>query len=290
MSFFKTLRKGAAATVSSYKLILVIWITTLVLTLAAGYPLKVFMNSIFGKSMITGLLHDGFNLALAGDMGKPFGALIASVGAGTVMVGTAGFFLMVFFSGGLFRRFTLAEGCLKVSEFLRSSATSFIPFLRITLLMMLIIAGYTFVIIGIPALVMVLVSGSQMPTGNGMYIFYVIWALGMPVWLFVADASRRWMSATGSRQVFRSMGAAFRALRERFWHNYSIVLAVLILNTLLVIAILWFAAVATPDKGIMVFLFFIVTQALVITRLMMKAWRYASVCEAVQQAVTTSSD
>lgn len=287
MSFLKTLRNGAVTTVSSYKLILVIWITTLVLTLAAGYPLKVFMNSIFGKSMITGLLHDGFDIALAGDLGKPFGALIASVGAGTALVGTAGFFLMVFFAGGLFRRFTLAEGCLKVSEFLRSSATSFIPFLRITLLMMLIIAGYTFVIIGVPALVMVLVSGSKMPSGNGIYIFYVIWALGMPVWLFVADASRRWMAATGSHQVFRALGAAFRALRERFWHNYSIVFTVMILNTVLVVAILWFAAVATPDKGIMVFLFFIATQALVITRLMMKAWRYASVCEAVQQAVTT---
>ncbi|MCU0457666.1 MAG: hypothetical protein MUE37_01060 [Bacteroidales bacterium] len=283
MSFFKTLKNGATVTASSYKLILVIWISMLVLTLAAGYPLKAFMNSIFGKSMITERLNDGFDIALAGEIGKPFGALVTSVTAGTVLVGTAGFILMVFFAGGLFRRFTLAEGRLKVSEFLKASATSFMPFLWITLLMMLIIAGYTLLVIGVPALVMVLVSGSKMPSGNGIYIFYVIWALGMPLWLFVADASRRWMAATGSRQVFRAIGAAFRALRERFWLNYGIVFAVVVLNLLLVLAILWFAAFATPDKGIMVFLFFIATQALVVVRLMMKAWRYAVVCEAVQQ-------
>ncbi len=283
MSFLKTIKNGAAVTASSYKLILVIWVSMLVLTLAAGYPLKVFMNSVFGNSMITERLTDGFDIALAGDIGKPFGALMASVTAGTVLVGTAGFFLMVFFAGGLFRRFTLAGGSLKVSEFLRASASGFIPFLKVTLLMMLIIAGYTLVVIGLPALVMVLASGSQMPSGNGIYIFYVIWAAGMPVWLFIADASRRWMAATGSRQVFRAIGNAFRTLRERFWLNYSIVLTVVLLNALMIIAVMWFAAVVTPDKGVMVFLFFLATQALVIVRLMMKAWRYAVVCEAVQQ-------
>ncbi len=283
MSFFSTLKNGAIATVSSYKLILVIWITTLVLSMAAGYPMMVILNSIFGNSMITGNLNNGFDIALAGDMGKPFGALLASVAAGAMLVVTAGFFLMVFFAGGLFKRFTIAGGRLKVSEFLRSSASSFIPFLGITLLMMLIVAGYTLVVIGIPALVMLLVSGSQMPSGKGIYAFYAIWALGMPVWLFIADASRRWISATGSPHVFRAMGAAFRALRERFWHYYGIVLTIVLLNTLLVIGILWFSAIVTPDKGIMVFLFFLATQALVFIRLMMKALRYAVVSRAIQQ-------
>jgi hypothetical protein len=283
MSFISTLKNGAITAVSSYKLLLVVWITTLVLSLAAGYPIKVSMNSIFGNSMAASLLDDGFDVALAGDMGKSFGTLASSVAAGTVLVGTAGFFLMVFFSGGLFRRFTLASGGLKVSEFLRSSASGFFPFLRITLLMILIIAGYTFVVIGIPALVMVLAADSQLPSGKGIYVFYVIWALGMPVWLFVADASRRWISATGSHYIFKALGAAFRALRERFWHYYGIILAVLCINALLVITILWFTVVSTPDKGMMVFLFFLATQALVIIRLIMKAWRYAVVCDALQQ-------
>ncbi len=279
MRFFKTLSKGAAAAVSSYKLILVIWITTLVLVLAVSLPLKSFMNGIFGNSMAITRLNDGFDLGIAGDIGKPFGSLMAAASAGTLLAGTAGFFIMTFFAGGLFRRFTMAWGGIRVSDFLRASADNFIPFLKIALLMMLIIGGYTLLVIGVPAVLIAALSGTQMPAGNAIYLFYALWALGMPVWLFVADASRRWVASTGSPKVFRALGAGFRALRERFWMSYGTVLAVAAINTLIAAAIFWFASSATPDRGITVFLFFLATQALVIIRLLMKAWRYAAVCE-----------
>ena len=282
MRLFKTLSKGAAAAVSSYKLILVIWITTLVLVLAVGLPLKSFMNGIFGNSMAITRLNDGFDLGIAGDIGKPFGSLMAAASAGTLLAGTAGFFIMTFFAGGLFRRFTMAWGGIRVSDFLRASADNFIPFLKIALLMMLITGGYTLLVIGVPAVLIAALSGTQMPAGNAIYLFYAVWALGMPVWLFVADASRRWVAATGSPKVFRALGAGFRALRERFWLSYGTVLAVAAINTLIAAAIFWFASSATPDRGITVFLFFLATQALVIIRLLMRAWRYAAVCETVR--------
>jgi hypothetical protein len=182
----------------------------------------------------------------------------------------------------LFKRFTLAWGGLKVSDFLKASAVNFVPFLKIALLMILIIGAYTFVLISIPGIVGLIASGSSVTNGKFFHVFYIIWALGLPVWFFVADASRRWIAATGSRKAFRALGAGFRALKGKFWLSYGIVLTVMVINTVAVIAILWFAAISTPDKGIMVFLFFIATQALFIIRLFMKAWRYASVCEAVQ--------
>jgi len=282
MNFFTTLKKGAAAAASSYKLILLIWVTALVLTLAVGLPLRVFLSSMFGNSLAIERLADGFDIGLAGDLGKPFGALMASVSAGTFIIGLAGFFLMTFFAGGLFKRFTLAWGGLKVSDFLKASAVNFVPFLKIALLMILIIGAYTIVMTGIPGIVGLIASGSSVTTGKFFHVFYIIWALGLPVWFFVADASRRWIAATGSRKAFRALGAGFRALKGKFWLSYGIVLTVMVINTVAVIAILWFAAISTPDKGIMVFLFFIATQVLFIIRLFMKAWRYASVCEAVQ--------
>jgi hypothetical protein len=279
MRILKTIANGAATAVSSYKLILVVWVTTLVLTLAVGFPLKSFLNSIFGNSMAVSRLSDGFDLGIAGDMGKPFGSLMAAASAGTVLAGTAGFFIMTFFAGGLFRRFTIAWGGIRISEFLKASADNFMPFLKIALLMMLIIGGYTLLLIGVPAILITVLSGAQVPAGNTIYIFWAIWALGMPVWLFVADASRRWVAATGSPKVFRALGAGFRALREKFWLSYGTVLAVTVINILVAAAIFWFAASATPDRGITVFLFFLASQALVVLRLMMKAWRYASVCD-----------
>ncbi len=158
MRFFKSLAKGAAAAVSSYKLILVVWVTMLVLALAVGFPLRSFLNGIFGNSMAVTRLNDGFDLGLAGDMGKPFGALLAAASAGTVLAGTAGFFIMTFFAGGLFRRFTMAWGGIRVSDFLRASASNFVPFLKIALLVMIIIGGYTLLVIGVPSALIAVLS------------------------------------------------------------------------------------------------------------------------------------
>lgn len=282
MSLLKTLKNGAVIAASSYKLILLVWITTFVLALAVAFPLRASFNMIFGNSMVIERLNDGFDIGLAGDIGRPFGALMASLSAGSLLVGTAGFFLMTFFAGGLFRRFTLAWGGLRVSEFFRASAGNFIPFLKIALLMMLIIGAYTFVLIGLPGIINMTVTGSQMPSGKFMYLIYGLWALGLPVWLFVADASRRWIASTGSKKVFRALGSGFRLLKERFWLSYLTVLAVFIINSFFIVVTVWFAARALPDSGMEVFLFFIAAQSLFILRLFMKAWRYASVCETAQ--------
>jgi hypothetical protein len=282
MRLFKTLKNGAINVALSYKLILLIWITTLVFTLAAAFPLRAFLNMIFGNSMAMERLNDGFNIGLAGDLGKSFGALMASVSAGSFLIGAAGFLLMTFFAGGLFRRFTMAWGGLRISDFLRASANNFIPFLKLALLLILIFGGYTFVIVGLPGLIAMGLSGGKTPPSAVIWSIWAAWALGMPVLLFVADASRRWIAATGSGHALKAVGAGFRALKGRFWNSYLTLLTVLVINAILAAALFWYAAYATPDKGFAVFLFFITTQMLFILRLFMKAWRYAVVCEAVQ--------
>jgi hypothetical protein len=279
MSLVETLKKGAVATASSYKLILLIWATTMVSAIAVGYPLKSFLNIIFGNSMAMERFTDGFDVGLAGDIGRPLGGLMAAVSAGTLLYSFIGLLIMTFFAGGLFRRFTLSWGGLTVSEFLKASANNFMPFLKVAIIMMLVIGVYTFIIIGIPVIIIMAVSGRDMPGGALLYLFWAVWALGMPVWLFVADTSRRWIAATGSRKAFRAIGAGFRALKEKFWLSYGTVLVVVLLNSAFIFIAFWYAVTKTPDRGIMIFLFFIITQLLVILRLFMKAWRYSSVCE-----------
>lgn len=279
MTLFRTLRKGAAAAASSYKLILLMWVITLVMILFVSIPLKSFLVNIFGNSMTVERFADGFDLGLAGDMGKPFVNLLSATSLGGLLLILAGFFLYTFFAGGLFASYATAWGVLKANAFIRESARNFLPFLKIALLMLLIIGAWTFIVIGIPIIVTMSLSKGSTPGSGIIYLFYAIWLLGLPVWLFVADASRRWVAATRSGKVFRALGAGFKALAERFWLSYGIVLVILVLNIIFMFLSLWFAAWSVPSKGWMVFLFFLSTQALFITRLFMKAWRYASVCQ-----------
>jgi len=281
MTVIKTLGKGATAAVLSYKLILLIWVVTLVMVFMVALPLKSFLANIFGNSMAVVRLSDGFDLGLAGDMGKQFVNLLSAVTSGGLLLLLAGFLLYTFFAGGLFASYATAWGSLKMNTFIRESARNFLPFLKIAVLMLILMAAYTFVIVGIPIIAVMAISDGSTASSGFIYIFIGIWALGMPVWLFVADASRRWIAATGSGKVFRALGAGFMALKERFWLSYGIVLVILILNAIFVLLSLWFTASSVPEKGGMIFLFFLASQLLFIIRLFMKSWRYASVCEKV---------
>lgn len=279
MTLLRTLRKGAAAAATSYKLILLMWVITLVMIMFVSVPLKSLLVNIFGNSMTVERFADGFDLGLAGDMGKPLLNLISAASIGGLLLMAAGFFLYTFFAGGLFASYSRAWGTLKTNAFIRESARHFLPFLKIALLMILILAGWTFIVVGLPVIVtMTLLKGSTVGPFL-IWIFSAIWLLGMPVWLFVSDASRRWVAATGSGQALRAVGAGFRALAERFWLSYSIVLVIMILNIIFIFLSMWFAAWSVPSNGWMIFLLFLATQALFITRLFMKAWRYASVCQ-----------
>jgi hypothetical protein len=279
MNFIRTLKKGAAEAVSSYKLLVIIWLTTMLTVLLVAVPLKSALKSIFGNSFSVERLKDGFDLGLTGDMGESFRQLMASTVSGGLLLALAGFLLYTFFAGGLFTRFTTAHGDLKLSAFMKASAHNFVPFLKIALLICAIIAVFTMLIVGIPAGVNVALAQKSGPIPKLMILPYIIWALAMPVWLSVVDYSRRWIAATGSPKVFRALGAGFKALKEKFWLSYIIVLVIVVLNVVFLFASLWFAGWSMPDKGVMIFLFFLATQLLFLVRLFMKAWRYASVSQ-----------
>lgn len=282
MTLVTVLKKGAVAAAMSYKQLLVIWIVSLIMILFVSFPLRVMLNAVFGNSMAVMRLTDGFDAGLLADVGRPFMYLLSAAGTGGLLLLLAGFLLYTFFAGGLFASYTPAWGGIRMTAFIRESAHNFLPFLKINLITLLIIAGYTFVVIGIPALVRMALAKGSMPEGGSMVFLYFIWILGLPLWLFVADASRRWIAATGSDKSFMAMGAGFRALKERFWLSYGTVLLIMIFNAVFIFISFWYLTCSVPEKGGMIFLFFIITQIMFFIRLFMKAWRYASVCEAAR--------
>lgn len=277
MDFIRSLKKGAAAAASSYKMQVTIWLTTLLMVLLVALPLKSAFKGIFGSSLSAEKLTGGFDGGMIGDMGDAFRHLMASASTGSLLLVLAGFLLYTFFAGGLFTRFTIAYGELKLSSFMKASAHNFMPFLKIALLTYLTVGIYSIIILLIPAGIILALSDGYMPGMKPMIIPCVIWAAGMPVWLFVADYSRRWVAATGSHKVFRALGAGFSALKKGFWRSYSTVLVIAALNVVFFLVSIWFAAWTVPEKGLMIFLFFLATQILFLIRLFMKSWRYATV-------------
>lgn len=279
MRLFSVLKKGACKTAGSYKLLITMWVITLLMILLVAMPLKLGLKMVFSKSFATDRLLDGFDAGLAGDMGPAFGSLLGSATYGGLLLLLAGFLLYTYFAGGLFECYTRAYGSFKVSAFLKSSAHHFLTFLGIGITILLIIVVWTLVIIGIPAAITATVAKNPFTVMTVSKIMTVIWALGLPLWFLVADRARIWVATTGIRRVFRALGAGFTSLRLRFSVSYLAVLLVFLVNLAFVVLIFAFTAVAVPEQGFLITLFFLATQALFVLRIFLKAWRYATVSE-----------
>ena len=279
MRLFSVLRKGAVRSAGSYKLLITMWAITLAMILLVAMPLRMELKIIFSKSFATERFLDGFDTGLIGDMGPAFNSLLGSATYGGFLLLTGGYLLYTFFAGGLFARYTMAYGSFKVSSFLKSSAHNFFTYLGIGIIMFLITVLWTLVIIGIPVGVTSAVTGDPFSTMTVSRIMIVIWLLGLPLWFLVADRARVWIATTGTRKVFRALGAGFSSLRKGFKVSYFAVLIVFLANLVFLGLFIVFTAGTLPERGLMISLFFIATQVMFLLRLYLKAWRYATVSE-----------
>lgn len=285
MRLFSVLKKGAVKTAGSYKLLITMWVITLGMILLVAMPLKLGLKIIFSKSFATDRLLDGFDAGLVGDMGTAFNNLLGSATYGGFLLLIAGFLLYTFFAGGLFACYNRSHGSFKVAEFLKSSAHYFVTFLGIGIIMIMIILVWTLVIIGIPAAIAGSASKEPLTVMTISKIMTVVWLLGLPLWFLVADRARIWVATTGIRRVFRALGEGFTSLHIRFKVSYPAMLIVFLVNMIFLGMVFAFTAGTLPEKGLLISLFFFATQLLVVLRIYLKAWRYATVSVLAQGSV-----
>lgn len=285
MRLFSVLKNGAVKAAGSYKPLITMWVITLFMILLVAMPLKLGLKMIFSKSFATDRLLDGFDAGLTGDMGPAFGNLLGSATYGGFLLLVAGFLLYTFFAGGLFACYTRSYGSFKITSFLRSSGYYFFTYLGIGILVLLMIFVWTLVIIGIPSGVTGSVAKDPFAAMAVLKIMAVVWALGLPVWFLVADRARVWVASTGIRKVSRALGAGFSSLRTGFKVSYLAVLIIFLLNLAFLGLAFAFTAGALPEKGFLLTLFFLATQAMFVVRIFMKAWRYATVSELTPEII-----
>lgn len=279
MNVFITMKKGAVMAARSYRLLLAMWAVTLGVILLVALPLRSSLTNLFGKSMLTEKITAGFDAGIIADMTPGIGPVLSSAMNGSLLILVAGLVLFAFFAGGLFDAFTKGYGEYRVSSFMKAGARYFWAFLGLAIIVSLIIAACFMIVVGIPAGIIVAVTGDNAAPGGIANILLALCLAALPVWLLVADHSRRWMTATGSLKIFKALQEGFSSLRRRFFRSYLVVALIVLANAALTAATLWLAALAMPDSGGMVLLLFLLTQVLFVAQLYLRAWRYAAVTE-----------
>jgi hypothetical protein len=275
MNIFNHFRSGASRSVRSWRWILVIWSVTLFLVSILALTMRGEMNGIFGKSMITEKLANGFNLDAIANSYSRIQIIISSFTTGFMLVILFGLLLNVFFNGGLFSVLGRTDSGSSHNSFFAAAASNFWSFLLIGILLTLMLTIVSFLLVGLP----VIISMNSTSGGSSivMKISFVIMFLILPVFLLVADYARAWQASAEKKNAFIAVGQGFKNTFSHFFSSWLVMLILLIIQSVYTLLVLKFVGGFKPVSSGGIFLMFLLIQVLFIIRICLRTWRYGAV-------------
>ncbi len=284
MKVFIAIKSAAFRSLKSWKGILIVWFSTLLLVCTLAIPMKGALNSGFGRSMITEMLADGINVEVLADLGANLKNLVSYFTTGFFWVILIGFLMNVFFSGGLFDSMKGSSGNFSAGEFFRASAKNFWPFLVISLILYSIILFLAFIVIGIP---MSIVGKADVPSEGALFktgiIVFSIFFLLLTILILVVDYARAWQVTKERNECFKAIGFGFSQTFRTFLSSYPLMIILLILQVLYGLLVFSILPGMKPVTGGGVFLLFLLSQFLFFFRILLKVLRYGSVTSLMER-------
>ncbi len=147
------------------------------------------------------------------------------------------------------------------------------------LLFYLLLSWYLFaagLIIGIPVFIVRAGDGGEVVLFKTLKIARIALFLIIPVFLLVIDYSRAWLAASNKKLIFKSLGYGFKATFSSFLSSYLFMLVIMAIQ----VGFLFLVSKAmnfNPETKGGLFILFLLSQALLIIKLFLRAWRYGGV-------------
>lgn len=284
MKIFSSLDKGFSRVMISLKGVLIAWLTVFFLVITFIYPLRGSMSSAFGNSLITEKLAQGFDIEVFADLGPALGSMLSYITAGFILIYFIGFVLNAFLTAGLFGSLRNGNEKFSSQEFFRAGSKNFWPFFLISLIITAIIIIITGILMVVP--IAVTTMSDSMPEKTRITVLIAAGAVNLlliPVFLLIADYSRAWKASHEEESCFRAIGFGFSHTFSKFWSSYLMMVLLIFSQMILGTIILIFLPDWRPVTGGGVFLMLIISQLLLLARLMLKTWRYASVTSLMEE-------
>ena len=275
MKLGKAITVGFGRAARSLKAILIIWIFSVIGISILSLPVKSAVMTDMGNSMAPEMIKDSFSIDFwtGLDVSMP---LLGGFVKGMAYLIFIYFFLNAFLTGGLFDSLRSNVCRYPLKFFFKASAANFFSFLTVTLLVVLMIVFSAALIIGVPVLIARSGDRGDAALFGTIRIARIVYFLVIPVFLLVADYSRSWLAASNNKLIFKSLGYGFRATFSSFLSSYIFMILLVALQLVflfLVTKLLNF----TPESIGGLFIFFLFSQALIIIKLFLRAWRYGGV-------------
>jgi hypothetical protein len=273
MAIINHILSGAARSARSWKWILVSWIMTLIVVALVIIPFRSGFETMLGSSMITERLRDGINLEALTNVGTGFSLLVKFLTSGILMLIITGFLMNLFFSGGFFDVLRRKQGENQSRGFFSASSSNFWSFLIITLGVRLIINLLSFLMIGLP-LIILASDGSGSRVLKIIIISGAIFCLILPVLLLVSDYARAWQAASAKKDAIRALGKGFSYTFRYFFSSWLMMFLIVALQVLFTISAFSVIIRMKPDSGSGIFLMFLLSQLMFLIKIWLRTWRY----------------
>jgi len=286
MKITEAITSGFSRSLKSWKGVVIIWFSSLLLVSTIVIPLKGALRSVFGKSMITEKLSAGFTIEVFTDLGDALKSLISSFSSGFLFIILVWILLNAFMTGGLFHTLRRSSERFSSSEFFMASARNFWSFLIITFIISIIIFFLGIFIILIPVLIVAgSVTQSEVSVFNVLFFSGSLFLLFVLILLLVADYARAWQVINDKSSGFRAIGFRFRQTFRTFLSSYSLIILLIIIQVIFVYLVFDVLSGLKPSSEGRVFQLFLLSQLLFYLKTLLKAWRYASVTCMMEQGL-----
>lgn len=239
-------------------------------------PVKGALRSGLGSSMITGRLADGIDIEVFSDI-EGLGRIIASFGYGLLLLIILYFIVNAFLTGGLFAGVRETKVSLSFSSFWRASASNFLPFMGILLIMNLLIIILFLIVFVVPFSVLIADVHDEMEVLKTGVIIFSVFLLLFTIMIPVSDYARSWQVTQERNRCFRAIGFGFGRTFRTFFSSWTLILIVLIIQLLY----WWLVMKVLPGMKLLseeeIILFFIISQAMFVIRIFLKVYRYGCI-------------
>jgi hypothetical protein len=286
MKIILAIKTGLSRSVRAWKGILVSWFISLVMVSLVVVPIKAGLNAAFGSSMVTEKLMKGINFDVLGDLGKNLHTIGSTLFAGIILLSLSAILVNIFISGGLFDSVSKDQDKATAEIFFRGSSKNFWPFLIISLILYFIVIALIILVIVVP--VSIASSAESAPEGivfRTMLVSCSVFLAATAIIFLVADYARAWQASRTQTASFRALGFGFSQTFRTFLPSACLMTILLLLQVLPIYFVIKIIAGYTPATGGGIFLLFIVSQLLMVLKIILKVLRYGSITSLMEQNI-----
>jgi hypothetical protein len=183
-----------------------------------------------------------------------------------------------FITGGLFDSVRSGNDKHGHENFFRASGKNFWPFLLVSIILYIILVCLIILIIVVP--VSVAANAESAPEGILFRILAVsilVFIIAASIIFLVADYARAWQAARLKNAGFKALGFGFSMTFSTFLTSLGLMILLLIIQAVPGLVIVSIIAGYTPSTGSGVFLLFVLSQLMIISRIFLRVVRYGSI-------------